>query len=99
MKKYILSLLVGTALLSSCLDVDIVDRIEKEDGFFKTEDYMLSLIIRRTGLSYFRPMKMLCFLQETLCLPLFPTIHIVRVLLRLSIFGENCTMVLKMLMK
>ena len=33
MKKYILSLLIGTALLSSCLDVDIVDRVEKEDGF------------------------------------------------------------------
>lgn len=29
MKKYILSLLIGTALLSSCLDVDIVDRVEK----------------------------------------------------------------------
>ena len=42
MKKYILSLLIGTALLSSCLDVDIVDRVEKEDGFFKTEDHALA---------------------------------------------------------
>lgn len=44
MKKYILSLLIGTALLSSCLNVDIVDRIEKEDGFFKTEDHALAAI-------------------------------------------------------
>ena len=44
MKKYILSLLIGTALLSSCLDVDIVDRVEKEDGFFKTEDHALAAI-------------------------------------------------------
>lgn len=44
MKKYIVSLLLGTTLLASCLDVDIVDRIEKEDGFFKTEEHALSAI-------------------------------------------------------
>ena len=107
MKKYILSLLIGTALLSGCLDVDIVDRVEKEDGFFKTEDlpwrlltgytplFTLSLIIKQTGLSYFRPMKTLCSLPETLYLPLFPTIHTVLVPLQLLIFGESYIMALK----
>jgi hypothetical protein len=111
MKKYILSLLIGTALLSSCLDVDIVDRVEKEDGFFKTEDHALAaingvystlyafLIIKQTGLSYFRPMKTLCSLPEMLYLPLFPTIHTVLVPLQLLIFGESYIMALKTLMK
>ncbi len=44
MKKYILSLLIATLTFSSCLDVDMVDRIEKEDGFFKTEDHALMAI-------------------------------------------------------
>ncbi len=112
MKKYILSLLIGTALLSSCLDVDIVDRVEKRGpdsskrkimpwrlltGY--TPLFTLSLIIKQTGLSYFRPMKTLCSLPETLYLPLFPTIHTVLVPLQLLIFGESYIMALKMLMK
>lgn len=44
MKKYILSLLMATVAFSSCLDVDMVDRVEKEDGFFKTEDHALMAI-------------------------------------------------------
>ena len=44
MNKYILFLLIVIYMFSSCLDVDIVDRVEKEDGFFKTEDHALAAI-------------------------------------------------------
>jgi hypothetical protein len=46
MKKYILFAISGiiSAFLTSCLGVDITDRVEKETGFYKTEDQALSAI-------------------------------------------------------
>ena len=46
MKKNIVSvILLGTVfILSGCLKVDIVDRTEKEDGFYKTEEHALTAI-------------------------------------------------------
>lgn len=44
MRKYILTLLMGAAVLTGCLDVDIVDRVEKEEKFFKTEEHATAAI-------------------------------------------------------
>lgn len=46
MKKNILSVILFSAAvtLSGCLKVDIVDRVEKEDGFYKTEEHALTAI-------------------------------------------------------
>ena len=102
MKKYILSLLIGTALLSSCLDVDIVDRVEKEDGFFKTEDHALAAINGVYSTLYafaYHKTNWAIILPTYEDLPLFPTIHTVLVPLQLLIFGESYIMALKMLMK
>ena len=109
MKKYILSLLIGTALLSSCLDVDIVDRVEKEDGFFKTEDHALAAIngvystlyafaYHKTNWAIILPTYEDAMFSTGNAVPATVS-NTVLVPLQLLIFGESYIMALKMLMK
>lgn len=44
MKKNIISILAALSLVQGCLDVDILDRVEKENGFYKTEDHAISAL-------------------------------------------------------
>ena len=46
MKRNILYVILFGVIfsLTGCLNVDIIDRVEKEDGFYKTEDHALSAI-------------------------------------------------------